>query len=184
MDNDNNDLFLFSTPWSPPPWFKTNNEYIGGSLIDNKTYLESYGNYFIKYLDAYKENGISINAVTAQNEPHSPSSWESCTWSTRLLSKFIADYLGPKINAFDKNIQIWAYDGQKGFLPEEGFEYFTSDAAKYINGVAMHWYVLPPPTPGCIDCDGSFKEINAMHNFVNNDDVLFIGTEACQVKFC
>ena len=186
IDNDNKEnLFLFSTPWSPPIWMKTNNGYYGGNFIDNDTYLETYSLYFIKYLSLYKEYGnITFGAITPQNEPHSPSPWESCQWTTKLLSKFIAKYLGPKLHSFDDNIQIWIYDGQKGFLPEEGYEYFlSSDTVKYINGLAFHWYVFPPPTPGCLTCDGSFKNINKMYEYIDNNDnndILFIGTEACQ----
>eukprot|EP00487_Bulimina_marginata_P004588 TRINITY_DN21233_c0_g1_i1.p1 TRINITY_DN21233_c0_g1~~TRINITY_DN21233_c0_g1_i1.p1 ORF type:complete len:121 (-),score=1.09 TRINITY_DN21233_c0_g1_i1:10-372(-) len=56
---------------------------------------------------------------------------------------------------------------------------------KYISAIGMHWYVLPPPTPGCPVCTGTFHQVHEMYDFVaaynveNNADLFMIGTEAC-----
>jgi len=48
----NPDLFLFSTPWSPPNWMKPNKSMIGGAM--RKTSFDPYARYFLKFLEAYK----------------------------------------------------------------------------------------------------------------------------------
>ncbi len=62
----NPDLFLFSTPWSPPAWTKFNNSMLGGTI--RKSTLEPYSRYIKMFLDAYKAEGVEMNAITVQNE--------------------------------------------------------------------------------------------------------------------
>src|SRR4029077_15296335 len=47
----NPDLFLFSSPWSPPGWMKANGTMLGGSM--RKKYFASYAQYFLKFLQGY-----------------------------------------------------------------------------------------------------------------------------------
>jgi glucosylceramidase len=62
----NPDLFLFSSPWSPPGWMKFNNSMLGGSMRNH--YLGVYAQYFLKFLQGYAAEGVPIQAVTSQNE--------------------------------------------------------------------------------------------------------------------
>ena len=61
----NPEMFLFSSPWSPPGWMKPNNSMIGGAM--RKLSFGPYANYFVKFLEAYKAEGVVIDAVTVQN---------------------------------------------------------------------------------------------------------------------
>ena len=49
---ENPELFLFSSPWSPPGWMKPNNSMLGGAM--RKTSLGPYALYFQKFLEGYK----------------------------------------------------------------------------------------------------------------------------------
>ena len=41
-------LKLFASPWSAPPWMKSNNDYKGrGHLLEE--YYQVWANYFVKY---------------------------------------------------------------------------------------------------------------------------------------
>src|SRR5260370_929518 len=62
----NPDLFLFSSPWSPPGWMKAGGSMLGGSM--RKKYCAPYANYFVKFLQDYSSEGVKINAITIQNE--------------------------------------------------------------------------------------------------------------------
>ena len=62
----NPELFLFSSPWSPPGWMKPNNSMLGGAM--RKTSFGPYAQYFLKFLEGYKAEGVTIDAVTVQNE--------------------------------------------------------------------------------------------------------------------
>lgn len=46
---------------------KTGNSLFGGKLRDD--YKDTYVDYLINYLKSFKENGVDIFAITAQNEP-------------------------------------------------------------------------------------------------------------------
>src|SRR5882672_7649982 len=54
----NPDVFLFSSPWSPPGWMKWNKSMLGGSM--SRQYLASYAQYFLKFLQAYAEAGVPV----------------------------------------------------------------------------------------------------------------------------
>src|ERR1051326_5191924 len=62
----NPNLFLFSSPWSPPGWMKANNSMLGGSM--RRKYMSSYADYFLKFLRAYETEGVPVQAITVQNE--------------------------------------------------------------------------------------------------------------------
>ncbi|HWC20328.1 MAG TPA: hypothetical protein VG498_25150 [Terriglobales bacterium] len=62
----NPDLFLFSSPWSPPGWMKFNNSMLGGSMRNH--YFSSYANYYMKFLQTYAAEGVPVQALTTQNE--------------------------------------------------------------------------------------------------------------------
>src|SRR5664279_1784443 len=48
----NPELFLFSSPWSPPGWMKSNGSMRGGAM--RKHSFGPYSHYFRKFLEAYK----------------------------------------------------------------------------------------------------------------------------------
>jgi glucosylceramidase len=49
---------------------KDNNSFIGGSL--KATNYAVYAQYFVKYIQQMKAQGITIDAITPQNEPLHP----------------------------------------------------------------------------------------------------------------
>ena len=54
----NPDLYLISSPWSPPGWMKASGSMLGGSM--RKKYLSAYSQYFVKFLQGYSEAGVKI----------------------------------------------------------------------------------------------------------------------------
>src|SRR5216684_4431975 len=63
----NPQLKIMANPWSPPGWMKTNGSMIGGSLLSSD--YTPFSNYFVKYLQAYAAQGISVDYISMQNEP-------------------------------------------------------------------------------------------------------------------
>lgn len=53
---------ILGSPWSPPVWMKDNGNSKGGSLLPQ--YYDVYARYFVKYIQAMKANGITIDAIT------------------------------------------------------------------------------------------------------------------------
>lgn len=65
-------ITFFGSPWSAPAWMKTNNKMTGFGQLKGKAgdkNHKAWALYFAKFIEAYKEKGIKIWAVTAQNEP-------------------------------------------------------------------------------------------------------------------
>lgn len=59
---------LFASAWTAPAWMKTNGQQNGtGSLKDE--YYQLWVDYFVKFFDLYKEQGIEFWGLTTGNEP-------------------------------------------------------------------------------------------------------------------
>ena len=49
MPTKPDDLLLFSSIWSPPPWMKTSDKYSGFGFL-RKEFYQVYADYYIKYV--------------------------------------------------------------------------------------------------------------------------------------
>lgn len=58
---------IFASPWSAPPWMKTNKSMKGGRLREDC--YEAFAQYFVKYIQSYQEKGLDIYAITTQTVP-------------------------------------------------------------------------------------------------------------------
>ena len=133
---------IFSSPWSPPAWMKTNGEMLhGGKLLPE--YRQTWADYFVKYVMAYKKEGIPIWGLTVQNEPMAVQVWESCIFTAKEERDFIRDYLGPTLHRNgleDLKLMIW--DHNRGIMYQRAeVVYDDPEASKYVWGTGYHWYV-------------------------------------------
>ena len=82
MGDVKGDVFLYGAPWSMPGWMKNNALFVAPTVNDyststhflwnnslNPEYIPSAINYLCRYVDAFKDHGVQINGVSAQNEP-------------------------------------------------------------------------------------------------------------------
>ncbi|MBS2007488.1 MAG: glycosyl hydrolase [Cyanobacteria bacterium SZAS TMP-1] len=137
----NPDLFLFSTPWSPPGWMKSNNSMLGGNM--RRQYMSSYAEYFVKFLQGYEREGVPIQAITVQNEVDTDQDGKmpACAWPQEYEADFVRFNLGP---AFAKNnikTKIWLIDHNYNLWGRAIGEMETPDVLKYASGIAWHGYV-------------------------------------------
>jgi glucosylceramidase len=104
-------LQIIATPWSPPAWMKTTGSLVGGRLIDDPRIYRSYALYLTKFIEAYRANGVTVNAITVQNEPQNrtPSGYPGTDMPSGQEEKVISD-LGPLLRAAGLRTQIFAYD--------------------------------------------------------------------------
>ena len=52
----------------------------------------------LRYLEAYKSEGVNIWGITPVNEPHGNNGqWESMHFTPESQNEFIKKYLGPKL---------------------------------------------------------------------------------------
>jgi glucosylceramidase len=158
----NPDLLFFASPWSPPGWMKTTGTVIGGELLPR--WYGAYAEYFVKFIRAYEAEGISIYAVTIQNEPGVDRAKErnpkwhypSCHWTGAQERDFIRDHLGPAIRRHGLKTRIWCYDHNYNAKPlgaDPGIAYprtvlSDAQAASFVSGVAFHGYAGDPSGMG------------------------------------
>ncbi len=118
-------LKIWGVPWTPPVWMKNNRNYAclqskknkfnnelsknksSNQILFNDTILKVYAKYFEKYIKAYEEENIHINAVYIQNEFSSCMASPSCTWKPSSIAKFIINYLGPRLEKDRIKTEIW-----------------------------------------------------------------------------
>ena len=132
-------LRFFASPWTPPPWMKTNGRYGGGSLRPER--YPQYAEYLVRFIEAYRAEGIEIHAITVQNEPEfGPGAYPSCRWTSAQQRDFIRDHLGPLFRARGITTRIWVFDHN---FNNPGFPAAIlrdPAAAAYVEGSAFHLY--------------------------------------------
>jgi len=140
----NPDLFLFSSPWSPPGWMKDDNSMLGGCM--RHTYMPSYANYFLKFIQAYEQEGVSIQAITVQNEVDADQQglMPACFWPQDYESAFVTDHLGPAFERAGVKTKIWIIDHNYNLWGRAIAELETPGVRKYTNSVAWHGYTGQP----------------------------------------
>ncbi|MED5476053.1 MAG: glycoside hydrolase family 30 beta sandwich domain-containing protein [Candidatus Neomarinimicrobiota bacterium] len=134
----NPNIKIMASPWSAPPWMKTNKSFVGGKLL--KKFYSTYANYFVKYIKGMDSYGIKIDAITIQNEPENPFNNPSMIMTANEQMIFIKDYLGPLFDLEKIETKILIYDHNL-----DNINYPTSILAddianQYIDGTAFHLY--------------------------------------------
>lgn len=131
-------ILILATPWSAPLWMKDKDSFIGGKL--QAKYYDVYAKYFVKYIQQMKAEGITIDAVTPQNEPLHDGNNPSMYMSAADQAIFIKANLGPAFKAAGLKTKIIAYDHNcdnpnypKSILAD-------ADAFPFVDGSAFHLY--------------------------------------------
>lgn len=134
----NPNIKIMGSPWSAPVWMKDNKNSKGGSLLPQ--YYASYAQYFVKYIQQMKDNGITIDAITPQNEPLHPGNNPSMYMTAVDQTNFIKNNLGPAFAAANIKTKIIIYDHNCD-KPEYPISVLNDPAAKaFIAGSAFHLY--------------------------------------------
>jgi glucosylceramidase len=140
----NSSVFLFSSPWSPPGWMKWNKSMLGGSM--NRQYLSSYAQYFLRFVRAYAEAGVPLQAVTTQNEVDTDQHGQmpACTWSQECETEFVIEHLGPLFERSNISTKIWILDHNYVYWGRVISQLDNPDFRRYASSVAWHGYVGEP----------------------------------------
>lgn len=155
----NPSIKILGSPWSAPTWMKTNGNFVGGSL--KPECYAAYAKYFVKYIQAMKAEGITIDAITPQNEPLHGGNNPSMVMQAVEQAAFIKDHLGPAFAAAGISTKIILYD-HNADRPDYPIAILDDAAAKpYVNGSAFHLY------------GGSITALTTVHNAHPDKDVYF-----------
>ncbi|KAK9892232.1 hypothetical protein WA026_019033 [Henosepilachna vigintioctopunctata] len=132
---------FFTAAWTVPKWMKNN---VGGYL--KKEYYQTWVNYFLKFLRAYKQEGIDFWGLSTGNEPSlalvSFKKINTLAWNSELASLWIRENLGPTIrNSEFADLKLLAIDDQRLFFPGYASKVMENISTRnYIDGFAVHWY--------------------------------------------
>jgi len=103
----NPDLVLWASPWSPPPWMKTNDAFDRGDIRQDAETLQAHALYLARFVEAYAAEGIVIRAVHPQNEPGYPQDYPSCSWPGDSFRDYVANHLGPLFAQRLPTTEVW-----------------------------------------------------------------------------
>jgi glucosylceramidase len=170
-------LQILATPWSPPAWMKTGGSLDGGRLIDDPRIYRAYAAYLVKFIQAYRANGVQVDAITVQNEPQNrtPAGYPGTDMPSWQEEKVIND-LGPMLRQAGLGTEILAYDHNWAEHPNDiaatppdetadindyPQQVLDSTAARYVAGTAYHCYYGDP------------SAMTALHNEYPTKDIYF-----------
>lgn len=123
------DLTLFSSPWSPPGWMKTNGRMDKGRYL-RKDCRQVWADYIVKFLLEYEKEGIPVWGITVQNEAHAEMGWESCYYTAQEEREFAQNYLKPALC--------------KAGMPDKRFYSGTTIKRGHLT---VHWRYYHPRKP-------------------------------------
>lgn len=151
-------LELWASPWSPPSWMKRNKHYAAAMqrpglppngltpdqvgkegtdlFIQDEKYFKTYADYFGRFIDAYRQQGIAIGMVMPQNEFNSAQPFPSCTWTPQGLARFIRS-LGPAMT--QRNVEVFFGTLERGNEALLNAVLADPEAGPYIKGVGLQW---------------------------------------------
>lgn len=134
-------LEILATPWSPPPWMKSNHAFDNtaglGTLLSSD--YGALAGYFVKFIRAYAATGIKITAVTPQNEPQGQSLFPGLSMPWPIQAMWVTRYLRPALRAAGLHTKIYAADVGWGAASYQDALVRTR-ARDAISGVAWHCY--------------------------------------------
>src|SRR5712671_5390656 len=137
-------LYLFASPWSPPNWMKDNNSMLGGTI--RARHLGAYADYFVKFLQAYRTEGVEVNAVSSQNEVDTDqdSRMPACLFPQEIEVRYVGQNLGPAIERAGLKTKIWLLDHNYNLWGRAIAELDEAEVNKYTKAIAWHGYLGKP----------------------------------------
>jgi glucosylceramidase len=155
----NPDIKIIATPWSAPVWMKDNNSFVGGNL--KAEYYNAYAQYFVKYVQGMAAEGITVTAVTPQNEPLNPNNNPSMLMQATNQRDFIKNNLGPAFAAAGITTKIIAYDHNADVTSYATTVLSDAGASQYVDGSAWHLYA------------GDISALSVVHNAFPQKNIYF-----------
>lgn len=150
---------LMASPWTAPTWMKDNNSSIGGRLLPQ--YYDAYARYLVKYLQAMRAEGITVEAITLQNEPLNPFNNPSMVMQADEQATLIKNFVGPTFRAAGLTTKIICYDHNPD-RPDYPLAVLGDAAANpFVDGSAFHLYA------------GDIGTLTTVHNAFPTKNIYF-----------
>jgi glucosylceramidase len=152
------ELKLWASPWSPPAWMKYNKHYAAAipgpdmppnglrpdqvgkegtdMFIQEDAYRSAYATYIVRFIEAYRSQGINIGMVMPQNEFNSAQVFPSCCWTPEGLTRFIS-FLGPEMQKLNVDLFFGTMERPNEKLID--IPLHDPRSGQYIKGAGFQW---------------------------------------------
>ncbi|KAL3186894.1 hypothetical protein MRX96_004707 [Rhipicephalus microplus] len=145
-------IWFFGSAWSSPSWMKTSNTLEGRGTLRGKPggpYYKAWAKYYVRFVQEYERHGIPIWGLTTQNEPTAgliPGyRWQALGFTPKTQRDFVKLDLGPALAEAGygaEKLQVMILDDNRIGLPLWADVVLGDpEAAKFVHGVAVHWYL-------------------------------------------
>jgi glucosylceramidase len=189
----NPQIHIMSSPWSAPAWMKINKSLKNGGRVDAQFY-KAYANYFVKYIQAFQQHDIQIDAITIQNEPLYAAPYMSTEMSAQEQITFINTALVPAFKANGIQTKIIIYDHNWDNINYPLSVLSNVQTRNSIAGTAFHCYAgsvtamqqvaVLYPNHGIYftECSGGDFSKDFGNNLAWNSENLMIGAPRSSAK--
>jgi glucosylceramidase len=132
---------FWASPWTPPPWMKTNNAYDRGNMKNDATTLQAFALYLTRFVEEYEKEGIAIDAVHPQNEPGYAQDYPSCSWTGQQMATFIKTHLAPTLSEHGLTTKIFLGTMSNPTVDKDILNAVVADAGAkaLIKGFGLQW---------------------------------------------
>ena len=153
------DLRFWASPWTPPIWMKTGYKtdngssgtakkpsyFDGGNMKSDSSILTAYADYYKRFVQGYKDQGINIEIVSPQNEPGYDQNYPSCLWDKATYVAWVKT-LGPVMSGLGVKVMLGtlsnAGDNNRSDLDIATAVLGDSTAKGIVTVVGVQWGVL------------------------------------------
>jgi len=143
------DLRFWASPWSPPTWmkdgpFNDDSSFDGGSMKKDDATLAAFALYFVKFVQAYKQKGITVEVVSPQNEPGYSGTYPTCAWAPATYATFVGKHLGPALSqaGLDTKIMLGTFNAGTGDTSIVSTVMGDATASAKIGVLGYQWGML------------------------------------------
>jgi glucosylceramidase len=140
----NPELYLEAVPWTAPAWMKANDRLSNfrhrGRLRPEDA--SPWAQYFVRFLQAYANAGLTIDAISPQNEPGVKTLYPGMELDQAEETAFVGDYLAPALAAAGLRPSIFGWDLSWG--PLRASNPTIRATHDLLAGVAWHCYYGSP----------------------------------------
>jgi glucosylceramidase len=137
----NGELFLLASPWSPPGWMKTGGLMTGGWMRNE--FLGAFAQYYLRFLQEYAKAGVSVHALTTQNECETDQLglMPACYWHPESEMVFLRDHLGPLLRRHGLgDTELWLMDHNYIMWRRAAWMLEDPGLRSMVRGIAWHPY--------------------------------------------
>lgn len=134
---------IVAAAWTPKPEWKTNRAISAvpdAHLLPE--YYPAYAAFLANFAQGMRDEGVPLFALTPQNEPDYPATWDGCLWTPNELVTFIGKHLGPELERRGLDVGIIAPDTANFRKAREFADALLADAdaKRYVDYVSSHPY--------------------------------------------